>query len=103
MGGDGCAGVERGVDLREEAEGFGTVAETRSLPEAALIPLHQRAVEQAGDGLMVGGDKRAKSEGSGHGIDVGRWGWWRGSGPGEFAGVFLDADDGGGNFFHVGA
>ena len=59
-------------------------------------------MEQARGGFMVAGDKRAKSEGGGHGSNGGRDGGG-GSGADEFAGVFLDAGDGGGDFFHVGA
>ena len=45
--GDGLARVERGVNCGEEAEGFVAVAEACALAEPALIPVDERAVEQA--------------------------------------------------------
>ena len=84
---NGLSGIELGVDGWEKAERLVARAKARALAEAALIPLHERAVEQARGGLVIGGHERAKRAGSRHesarwaGETVGRLG------AGEFAGA----------------
>jgi len=60
--GDGCAGIERGVNVREEAEGFVTAAKAGALTEASLIPMDERTVEETGGGFVIGRGERAENE-----------------------------------------
>ena len=83
----GLSGIELGVDGREKAERLVARAKAGALAEAALIPLHERAVEEVRGGLVIGGHEGAQRAGSGH--EISRWaGKAVGhSGAGEFAGA----------------
>ena len=58
-GGERFTGIERSVDLGEEAKRIGRGAEAGSLIEAALIPIDEGTVEQLGGRRVVGGEQRA--------------------------------------------
>ena len=86
-GGDGLVGVEGGVGVGDEAEGFGGIAEAGALAEVGLVPGDEGGVEEGGGGRVVVGEEGG--EGVGHriadcglriadcGLGIGDCGLWR--------------------------
>jgi hypothetical protein len=58
--GDGFARIESLIHFGEEQKRLVAVAKLRTLAEAAFIPLHQRAMQQPGDGFVIRSTERAE-------------------------------------------